>query len=155
MKTTKLSAQNERLQLAKRHYCPSWTGSCGNVLCFITKSPMPHRHRGVWLFTKCFQPLESEATQVQTSEVTYCLVGLFWSKNWTRLTRECCCRWWEDFSKRWVKMGGFFRRPWIRICGWWGTGAGRREFLPCLAGGQACVRWLGWGTVEEEKGAES
>lgn len=34
----------------------------------------------------------------------------------------------------------FFRRPWIRTCGWRGTGARRREFLPGLAEGQACVR---------------
>lgn len=63
--------------------------------------------------------------------------------------------------KRWCSVFfflflSFFHSPWIRICGWRGTGAGRRVFLPGLGGGQACVRWLGWGTVEgrERRGWE-
>lgn len=46
------------------------------------------------------------------------------------------------------KMEAFHR---IRICGWWVTGAERRVFLPGLAGGPACVCWLGWGTAEEDR----
>lgn len=38
--------------------------------------------------------------------------------------------------------------PRIRICGWWGTAGEGRVFLPGLAGGRACVRWLDSGTAE-------
>lgn len=44
---------------------------------FYHKEPDVSQTSRHMAFTKCFQPLESEATQVQTSEVTYCLVGLF------------------------------------------------------------------------------
>lgn len=80
------------------------------------------------------------------------------TKTVMRGMRGCCCRgWWCLWREdgRVFKKLFSFHRPWIRICGWWATGAERRGFLPGLAGGQACVRWLGWGTVEEEKQAES
>lgn len=50
----RMSGWASLLQLATRHYCPSWTGSCGNVLYFITKSQTSHRHRGVWLLPSAF-----------------------------------------------------------------------------------------------------
>lgn len=124
--------------------------------CAVLYHKGPHVSQTSWhmAFTKCFQPLESEATQVQKSEVTYCLEGLFCSKIWQD-GQEIAAADDDDDEKLSTKDGWrweVFHRPWIRICGWWGTGAGRRVFLPGLAGGQGCVRWLGWGTVEEEKG---
>lgn len=65
-------------------------------------------------FTKCFQPLESEATQVQKKKWGHVLSRrTFLKQNLTRQTRDrcrCCCWWWwwwETFNKRWMKMGGF------------------------------------------------
>lgn len=49
------------------------------VLCH--KEPDVSQTSRRMAFTKCFQPLESEATQVQKSEVTYCRGGLFFSES--------------------------------------------------------------------------
>lgn len=80
----------------------------------------------------------------------------------TRRTRGCWRWWrfWPEDGRRFFfsapphphfpsssSSSSFHGKPWIRICGWWETEAGRRGFLPGLAGGQACVRWLGWGTA--------
>lgn len=132
---------------------------CGHIMCciFITKG---HNHTvAEWLSPSAFNHWKSEETQVQKKKVRShthtpsprtCL-----KRNLKR--SPCCWLWWWrrrlSTGDGWRFFFFFFRRPWIRTCGWRGTGARRREFLPGLAEGQACVRWLGWGTVEEEKGA--
>lgn len=161
IKTTKLSAQNELLaSLLQLHVTTVRRGQGHVEMCcsLSQRAETSHRHCGCMAFTKCFQPLESEATQVQKSEVTYCLIGLFLKQNLTESAAADDDDDDDNDEKLSTRDGWrcfFFHRPWIRICGWWGTGAERRVFLPGLAEGQACVRWLGWGTVEEEKGAES
>lgn len=101
-----------------------------NVEMCCTLSQMSHRHGGVWLYPSAFTRWNLKQVQKE-KEVTNGLTG------------RCCC-WCGDGMKIFFLVA----EAWIRICGWWGTGGEGRVFLPGLAGGQACVRWLDWGTAE-------